>query len=74
MTSTPGTCCLIQPVGNAPCCCPKEEEIGLSAGRLLLAPFPEDVEFLVFALVEGGNLGRFGISETGSVASLRFSK
>lgn len=46
----------------------------VSAGRLLLAPFPEDVEFLVFALVEGGNLGRFGISETGSVVSLRFSK
>lgn len=73
-TSTPGTCCLIQLVGNAPCCCPKEEEIGLPARRLLLDPFPEDVDFLVFALEEAGSLGRFSISETGSVISLRFSK
>lgn len=73
-TSTPGTCCLIQLVGNALCCCPKEEEICLAAGTLLLAPFPENGDFLVFALEEGGRLGRFGISETGSVISLRFSK
>lgn len=41
--------------------------------QLLLAPFPEDVNFLVFALEEGGRLGRFAISEIGSVISLRFS-
>lgn len=64
---------MIQLVRNVPCCCPKEEEIGLSSGRLLLPPFPQDVDFLVFAL-EGGSLGRFGISEIGSVIIHAFSK
>lgn len=45
-TSTPGTCCLMQPVGSAPGRCPEEKETGLSAGRLLFAPFPGTRNFL----------------------------
>lgn len=50
----------MQPVGSALGCCPKEEEVGLLAGRLPFAPFPGDTDFLEFALGEGGSLGRFG--------------
>lgn len=50
----------MQLVGCAPGCCPEEEEVGLSAGRLPFAPFPGDMDFLEFALGEGGSLGRFG--------------
>lgn len=32
----------------------------VSAERLLLAPFPENVDFLEFTLRGGGSLGRFG--------------
>lgn len=67
----------MQLVGCAPGCCPEEEEVGLSAGRLPFAPFPGDMDFLEFALGEGGSLGVWGgldVSEPGSVVSAGISK